>query len=136
MRLSLASAILFCAAATKFGSHQNIPSTPTIGPPFTPFQEGKLYLDRALYRPILRDARANSTNCEMFDLSARALRFTQTGLGLIRNPVDLENSSQIDSQMTRELLGALEQPPRLKLFSSGVPTFSPLPIGPDSDIQS
>ena len=64
------------------------------------------------------------------------LWFTQTGLELIRNPVDLENSSQIDDHITRELLGALEQPPRLKLVSSGVPTFSPLPIGPDSDIRS
>jgi len=64
------------------------------------------------------------------------LWFTQTGLELIRNPVDLENSSQIDDQITRELLGALEQPPHLKLVSPGVPTFSPLPIGPDSDIRS
>ena len=39
------------------------------------------------------------------------LRFTQTGLEPIRNPVDLENSSQIDDQIMRELLGALEQPP-------------------------
>ena len=64
------------------------------------------------------------------------LRFTQTGLERIRNPVDLENSSQIDDQVTRELLGALEQPHRLKLVSSGVPRFSPLPIGHESDIRS
>jgi len=64
------------------------------------------------------------------------LWFTQTGLERIRNPVDLENSSQIDDQITRELLGALEQPPRLKLVSSGVPRFSPLPIGHESDIRS
>jgi hypothetical protein len=64
------------------------------------------------------------------------LWFTQTGLELIRNPVDLENSSQIDDQVTRELLGALEQPHRLKLVSSGVPTFTPLPIGPDLGIRS
>jgi hypothetical protein len=51
-------------------SQQNIPSTPTIGPPFTPFHPGKLYPDHALYRPIVMPA--NSTHCEMFDLSARA----------------------------------------------------------------
>jgi hypothetical protein len=41
----------------------------------------------------------------------------QTGLELIRNPVDLENSSQIDDQITRELPGALEQPAGLKLVT-------------------
>ena len=46
------------------------------------------------------------------------------------------NCSQIDDQITRELLGSLEEPPRWKLVSSGVPTLSPLPIGPDSDIRS
>jgi hypothetical protein len=34
------------------------------------------------------------------------LRFTQIGLEVvIRNAVDLQNSSQIDDQITRELLG-------------------------------
>ena len=44
----------------------------------------------------------------------------------MRYPVDLENSSQIDDQITRELLGALEQPPRLKLVGSGVPNIQPV----------
>jgi hypothetical protein len=55
------------------------------------------------------------------------LRVTQTGLEVVmRYPVDLENSSQIDDQITRELLGALEQPPRLKLVGSGVPNIQPV----------
>ena len=54
------------------------------------------------------------------------LRFTQTGLELIRNPADLEDSSQIDDQITREPLGALEQPPGLKFVGSGVPNIQPV----------
>ena len=45
---------------------------------------------------------------------------------VIRYPVDLASSSQVDDQITRELLGALEQPPRLKLVSSGVPNIQPV----------
>jgi small-conductance mechanosensitive channel len=55
------------------------------------------------------------------------LRLTPSGLEVvIRYPVDLENSSQIDDQITRELLDALEQPPKLRLVGSGVPNIQPV----------
>ena len=70
MRLSLGAAVLFAPQPPHSVSQQNIPSTPTIGPPFTPFHPGKFYPDHALYWPIVMPA--NSTHREMFDLSARA----------------------------------------------------------------
>ena len=55
------------------------------------------------------------------------LRFTGGGLEiLIRFPTDLENASQIDDQVTRQLLTAIEQSPKLKLVGSGTPNIQPL----------
>ena len=49
------------------------------------------------------------------------LRLTPAGLEVvIRYPVDLGNSGQIDDQITRELLEALEKPPKLRLVGSGI----------------
>ena len=56
------------------------------------------------------------------------LRLTPSGLEVvIRYPVDLENSGQTDDQITRELLNALEQPPKLRLVGTGVPNIQPVP---------
>lgn len=56
------------------------------------------------------------------------LRVTQGGLEIVvRYPVALENASDIDDRVTRELLQSLQQPPRLKLVGSGVPNIQPVP---------
>jgi hypothetical protein len=58
------------------------------------------------------------------------LRLTQTGLEVvIRYPLELERSAEIDDQIIRELLVALEKPPRLKLVGSGTPNIQPVPSG-------
>jgi small-conductance mechanosensitive channel len=55
------------------------------------------------------------------------LRLTQTGLEVvIQYPLDLERSAEIDDQMIRELLTALEKPPKLKLVGSGTPNIQPV----------
>ena len=55
------------------------------------------------------------------------LRLTQTGLEvIIRYPLELERSAEIDDQMIRELLAALEKPPKLKLVGSGTPNIQPV----------
>lgn len=55
------------------------------------------------------------------------LRLTQTGLEVvIRYPVELESATEIDDRITRELLHALAQPPRLKLVGSGIPNIQPV----------
>jgi hypothetical protein len=102
------------------------------------FGEPELRLQRCGHRRFALHPgieKAYGSYRDKLEYQARQMERTSS-LELIRNPVDLENSSQIDDQITRELLGSLEQPPRLKLVSSGIPTFSPLPIGPDSDIRS
>ena len=49
------------------------------------------------------------------------LRLTPAGLEVgDRYPVDLGNSGQIDDQITRELLEALEKPPKLRLVGAGI----------------
>lgn len=54
------------------------------------------------------------------------LRLTKSGLEiLVRYPVDMDQSSQVDDQITRELLAALDKPPRLKLAGSGTPIIQP-----------
>lgn len=55
------------------------------------------------------------------------LRLTQTGLEVvIRYPVELETAAEADDRITRELLHALEQTPRLKLVGSGIPNIQPV----------
>ena len=52
------------------------------------------------------------------------LRFTQIGLEVvIRYPLDLENSSEVDDQITRQLLDELEEAPKLQLVGSGAPNI-------------
>jgi small-conductance mechanosensitive channel len=58
------------------------------------------------------------------------LRLTQTGLEVvIRYPLELEKSAEIDDQIIRELLAALEKPPKLKLVGSGTPNIQPVVDG-------
>jgi small-conductance mechanosensitive channel len=55
------------------------------------------------------------------------LRLTQTGLEVVvRYPVELEAATEIDDRITRELLHALAQPPRLKLVGTGIPNIQPV----------
>ncbi len=55
------------------------------------------------------------------------LRLTQTGLEVvIRYPLELERSAEIDDEIIRELLAALEKPPKLKLVGSGTPNIQPV----------
>jgi small-conductance mechanosensitive channel len=55
------------------------------------------------------------------------LRLTQTGLEVvIRYPVELENAAEVDDSITRELLRALEEKPKLKLVGTGVPNIQPV----------
>src|SRR5215472_6098047 len=50
------------------------------------------------------------------------LHLTQSGLEVvIRYPLELEHSAEIDDEITRALLDALEKPPKLKLVGSGTP---------------
>jgi small-conductance mechanosensitive channel len=52
------------------------------------------------------------------------LHLTQSGLEVvIRYPLELEHSSEIDDEITRALLDALEKPPKLKLVGSGTPNI-------------
>ncbi len=46
---------------------------------------------------------------------------------MIRYPVEMDNAAEIDDQITRELLRALEQPPKLRLVGSGTPNIQPVP---------
>jgi small-conductance mechanosensitive channel len=53
------------------------------------------------------------------------LRLTQAGLEVtIRYPVTLQNASEIDDRVTRELLQAIERELKLKLVSSGTPSIT------------
>jgi small-conductance mechanosensitive channel len=59
------------------------------------------------------------------------LRLTQSGLEiLIRYPVELESATEVDDQIARELLRALEQSPKLKLVGTGSPNIQPVPEEP------
>lgn len=50
------------------------------------------------------------------------LRFTSSGLeAVIRFPVDLQHASEMDDQITREVLKAIEHDPKLKLVGAGTP---------------
>jgi small-conductance mechanosensitive channel len=58
------------------------------------------------------------------------LRLTQSGLEVVvRYPLELENSSEIDDQIIRELLTALDKPPKLKLVGTGTPNIQPVLAG-------
>jgi small-conductance mechanosensitive channel len=58
------------------------------------------------------------------------LRLTQTGLEVvIRYPLEVERSAEIDDEVIRELLAALEKPPKLKLVGSGTPNIQPVVDG-------
>jgi hypothetical protein len=55
------------------------------------------------------------------------LRLIPSGIELvIRYPLELDSSTEIDDQITRELLDALAKTPRLKLVGSGVPNIQPV----------
>jgi small-conductance mechanosensitive channel len=55
------------------------------------------------------------------------LRLTQSGLEVvIRYPVELQDAAEIDDRITRELMKALEQPPKLKLVGTGTPNIQPV----------
>ena len=57
------------------------------------------------------------------------LRLTQSGLEVVvRYPVEIDQAAEIDDKVTRELLHALEQPPRLRLVGSGTPNIQPVPV--------
>jgi small-conductance mechanosensitive channel len=52
------------------------------------------------------------------------LRLHEGGLVVvIRYPVELDNAAEIDDRITRELLSALAQEPRLRLVGSGTPNI-------------
>ena len=54
------------------------------------------------------------------------LRLTQNGIeAVIRYPVGLDRASEVDDQISRELLHAIEQAPELKLVGSGTPNIQP-----------
>ena len=56
------------------------------------------------------------------------LQLTQNGLEVVvRYPVEMQNGAENDDQVTRALLHALEQPPRLQVVGSGTPTVQPAP---------
>ena len=58
------------------------------------------------------------------------LRLTQTGLEVVvRYPLELERSAEVDDRIIRELLTALEKPPKLRLVGSGVPNIQPVSGG-------
>jgi small-conductance mechanosensitive channel len=58
------------------------------------------------------------------------LRLTQTGLEVvIRYPLELERAAEVDDRVIRELLAALEKPPKLKLVGSGTPNIQPVRDG-------
>ncbi|MGH9523073.1 MAG: mechanosensitive ion channel family protein [Terriglobales bacterium] len=59
------------------------------------------------------------------------LRLTKTGIDvLIRFPTEVEKSSEIDDAVTRALLQAIEESPRLRLVGSGTATIQAVPDQP------
>ena len=45
----------------------------------------------------------------------------------------MESASEIDDKVTRELLHALAQPPKLRLVGSGTPNIQPV-AGPEGNV--
>jgi small-conductance mechanosensitive channel len=57
------------------------------------------------------------------------LHLTQTGLEVvIRYPLELEQSSEIDDRITRALLDAIDREPKLKLVGTSTPNLQPVPV--------
>src|SRR5215813_3091365 len=55
------------------------------------------------------------------------LRLPQNGLEVvIRYPVELDNATEIDDRVVRELLLSLEQAPKLRLVGTGTPNIQPV----------
>lgn len=55
------------------------------------------------------------------------LHFTEGGLEIVvRFPAELEHAAEIDGEVTRKLLDAIEQSPRLKLVGTGSPNIQPV----------
>jgi small-conductance mechanosensitive channel len=64
------------------------------------------------------------------------VRLSQSGLEVvIRYPIELENAAEIDDKITRQLLDALEQRPKLKLVGTGTPNIQPVSDGAGSAEQ-
>ncbi len=60
------------------------------------------------------------------------LQFTDGGLVVvIRYPTELDNAAEIDDAVTRRLLQAIEQSPRLKLVGSGTPNIQAVSEEPE-----
>jgi len=56
------------------------------------------------------------------------LHLTQTGLEVvIRYPLELEKSSEIDDRITHALLDAIDREPKLKLVGTSTPNLQPVP---------
>jgi hypothetical protein len=54
------------------------------------------------------------------------LRFVDNGVEfVVRYPVDLHQAAQIDERITRELLKAIAQEPKLKTVGPGMPRIRP-----------
>ena len=76
-------------------------------------EQQRRYMERIMATTSVNDLRPRSR-----------LRLTQAGLeAVIRFPVDLSNSAEIDDKVTRELLKAIDREPRLKLVGSGTPSI-------------
>ncbi len=61
------------------------------------------------------------------------LHLTQNGLEvLIRYPLELEKSSEIDDRITRALLDAIDREPKLKLVGTSAPNLQPVPAPVDA----
>jgi small-conductance mechanosensitive channel len=55
------------------------------------------------------------------------LHFTDSGLKMIiRFPVELDKAAETDDEVTRKLLAALNQSPKLRLIGTGAPTIQPV----------
>lgn len=55
------------------------------------------------------------------------LYLTQAGLEVvIRYPLELQHSAEVDDEITRALLEGLEKPPKLRLVGSGTPNIQPV----------
>lgn len=64
------------------------------------------------------------TSVSVHDLKPRTrFRLTQSGLDVtVRFPVELGKGLEVDERVTRELLNAIDQEPRLKVVGSDIPT--------------
>jgi small-conductance mechanosensitive channel len=68
-----------------------------------------------------------TTSVKTFNPQSR-LHLTQTGLEVvIRYPLELEKSSEIDDRITRALLDAIDREPKLKLVGTAAPNLQPVP---------